>query len=181
MKEKGNKDGRLVSRILRHNPGAAGICLDQYGWADVNELVQGIQKQMDFSRAQLEELVRTDEKRRYSFNVDHTRVRANYGHSIPVEPVSAPEVPPETLWHGSAVKFSASIERDGLLPRSRQYVHLSADCDTAQTVGARHGEPVIYQVMSGQMHRDGYVFYQPMDGIWQTTCVPSNYLRRVDR
>ena len=179
MKEKENGAGRLLSRILRHDPGAAGICLDRYGWANVNELVQGIQKKMSFSRSRLEELVRVDEKRRYSFNIDHTRVRANYGHSVPVEPVSGPEVPPEILWHGSASRFSSSIKRDGLLPGSRQYVHLSSEREMARIVGLRHGEPLIYQVMSGQMNRDGHVFYQPTEGIWQTKCVPPSYLRYV--
>lgn len=177
MKEKENSAGRLLSKILRHDPGAAGIHLDRYGWADTDRLVRGIQKKMSFSRAQLEALVRMDEKQRYSFNADRTRVRANYGHSIPVEPVSGPEAPPETLWHGSASRFSSSIKRDGLLPGSRQYVHLSFERETARAVGSRHGEPVIYQVMSGQMHRDGYIFYQPIKGIWQTKCVPPRYLR----
>lgn len=177
MKEKENSAGRLLSRILRHEPGAVGICLDRYGWADVNELIRGIQKKRSFSRAMLEELVRGDEKRRYSFNTDHTRVRANYGHSVPVEHISGPEVPPEILWHGSASRFSSSIKRDGLLSGSRQYVHLSVERETARVVGSRHGAPVIYQVMSGQMYRDGYVFYQPMEGIWQTKCVPPGYLR----
>ncbi len=177
MKGKEHSTGRLLSRILRHDPGSTGISLDRYGWANVNELVRGIQKKTLFSRAQLEELVRGDEKQRYSFNIDHTKVRANYGHSVPVEPVSGPETPPEILWHGSAARFCRSIERDGLLPGSRQYVHLSSDRETARIVGARHGEPIIYRVMSGQMYRDGYVFYQPMGGVWQTKYVPPNYLR----
>lgn len=179
VKERENSAGRLLSRILRHEPGMVGLFLDQYGWANVNELVRCIQKERSFSRAMLEELVCADKKGRYSFNVDHTRVRANYGHSIPVKSILGPEAPPEFLWHGSASRFSSSIKRDGLLPGSRQYVHLSTELEMARIVGARHGEPVIYQVMSGQMYRDGYVFYRPIEGIWQTGCVPPNYLRYV--
>lgn len=177
MKKKENQTGKLLSRILRHAPESVGVHLDPYGWADVNELVRVVQKKIDFSRDQLEEQVRTDKKQRYSFNTNHTRVRANYGHSVPVIPLSGPEAPPEILWHGSAAKFSASIKRDGLLPCSRQYVHLSSDPDTARSVGQRHGEPMLYQIMSGQMYRDGYVFYQPMEGVWQTKRVPPKYLR----
>lgn len=33
----------------------------------------------------LEEIVRTDNKQRYSFNEDKTLIRANQGHSIPVD------------------------------------------------------------------------------------------------
>lgn len=177
MKKRENELGRLLSRTLRHKPEAMDICLDQYGWANVNELIAAMRKRTDFTRNQLEELVREDAKQRYSFNAGHTRVRANYGHSVPVEPVSEPEAPPETLWHGSASRFSASISRDGLLPGARQYVHLSAERNTALSVGSRHGEPVIYQVLSGQMYRDGYVFYQPVTGVWQTRRVPPSYIR----
>lgn len=179
MKTKEGRAGRLLSKILRHTPDeSVGVTLDRYGWADVNELVRGMQKKMSFSRGMLEELVRTDEKQRYSFNSDHSRVRANYGHSVPVEPIKGPEIPPETLFHGTASRFSSSIRRDGLLPRSRQYVHLSTSLETARTVGSRHGDVVIYQVMTGQMHRDGYEFYRPVEGVWQTKCVPPRYLRR---
>ena len=177
MKERESSAGRLLSKILRHEPALAGIRLDRYGWANVGELIKGIQKMEPFSRKQLEEIVQNDEKERYSFDSSRTKVRANYGHSIPVEPITAPQAPPEFLWHGSAVKFKASIKREGLRPKTREYVHLSSDLETAQAVGERHGAPVIYQVMSGQMFRDGFLFYPLPRGMWMTKTVPLKYLR----
>jgi putative RNA 2'-phosphotransferase len=35
----------------------------------------------------LEEIVQTDEKQRYSFNEDHTLIRANHGCCLPVASV----------------------------------------------------------------------------------------------
>ena len=76
---------KFISLILRHHPEKIGISLDEHGWANVDELIAGIAKAQPFDRAMLEEIVRTDEKQRYSFNEDKTLIRANQGHSIPVD------------------------------------------------------------------------------------------------
>ena len=88
--------------------------------------------------------------------------------------------PPETLYHGTAQRFAASIEAQGLLPQGRLYVHLSPDEETAKKVGRRHGEPVIYLVDAGQMYRDGYHFYLSANGVWLTKAVPALYLKRLE-
>lgn len=38
------KTSRFISLVLRHKPWAAGIRLDEHGWADVDELIQGVGK-----------------------------------------------------------------------------------------------------------------------------------------
>ena len=172
------RPGRLLSLILRHRPEAAGIRLDRNGWADVEQLVAGMAGHMPFDRAKLEEIVRTDAKRRYVFSPDGARIRACQGHSVPVdvEPVQAR--PPEILWHGTAEPFTASIERQGLLPQGRLYVHLSADVPTALSVGRRHGRPVVYRVDSGRMAREGAAFWLAENGVWMIRAVPPRYLQR---
>ena len=152
---------RYLSLILRHKPESIGITLDGHGWANVNDLITGISKNNPgFDMDILEEIVRTDNKQRYSFNPDKTLIRANQGHSIPVD-VELPEVkPPELLFHGTGEKYVSSILQQGLIPKSRLYIHLSKDIDTAIKVGKRHGKEVIFQVSTGQMHRDGYKFWR---------------------
>ncbi len=169
---------KFISLILRHKPEAIGISLDEHGWADVEQLIKGIAKTRNFNREMLEEIVRTDNKQRYSFNEDKTLIRANQGHSIPVDVELAECQPPEILWHGTGEKYVQSIDKSGLLPKSRLYVHLSKDMGTAGTVGKRHGKPVIYKVLSGQMHRDGYPFFLSENGVWLTREVPVKYLQR---
>lgn len=171
---------RFISMVLRHQPKAIGISLDEHGWADVQELIDGVAKRHPLDREMLEVIVATDEKQRYAFNDDHTLIRANQGHSIPVD-VELEEVhPPENLYHGTGEKFFASIMAQGLLPKSRLYVHLSADAETAITVGTRHGKPVVLVVMSGQMQRDGFKFYRSKNGVWLTKHVPSNYFTQIE-
>lgn len=169
---------KYMSLILRHKPEAIGISLDEHGWANVDELISGIAKDNEFNMEILEEIVRTDEKQRYSFNEDKTLIRANQGHSIPVDVELEETEPPEELWHGTGEKYVASIDERGLIPKSRLYVHLSKDEDTAVKVGQRHGKPVLYIVMAGEMYRDGYKFFLSKNGVWLTKEVPTKYLKK---
>ena len=170
---------KFISLILRHKPEVIGITLDDHGWADTKELIEGVNKTHPLTMEMLEEIVRTDEKQRYSFNEDKTRIRANQGHSIPVDADLTETEPPETLYHGTGEKSVPSIEKQGLRPMSRLYVHLSKDAATARTVGSRHGKPVIFIVLAGEMHRDGYPFFLSANGVWLTREVPVRYLQRI--
>ena len=172
---------KFMSLILRHKPEAIGISLDEHGWANVDELIAGIAKTQDFNMDILEEIVRDDEKQRYSFNEDKTLIRANQGHSISVDVELDVVEPPAELWHGTGEKYVASIDEQGLIPKSRLYVHLSKDKYTAVKVGKRHGNPVLYIVKAGEMYRDGYQFYLSKNGVWLTKQVPVKYLEKNEQ
>jgi putative RNA 2'-phosphotransferase len=166
------KTSRFISLILRHKPEEIGITLDEHGWANVEELIRGINIDMET----LEHIVATDNKQRYSFNEDKTLIRANQGHSIPVD-VELEEVqPPEFLWHGTAEKYEQDIICYGLIPKSRLYVHLSSDMETAITVGKRHGKVALLRVDALKMYEDGHKFYLSKNGVWLTKHVPTSYL-----
>lgn len=170
---------KYISLILRHKPETIGITLDEHGWANVEELIAGIAKDNEFNMEMLEEIVSTDEKQRYSFNEDKTLIRANQGHSIPVDVELEEKIPPEILWHGTGEKYVESIDKGGLIPKSRLYVHLSKDEDTAVKVGSRHGKPIIYHVLAKQMYDDGYKFFVSANGVWLTKEVPVKYLEKL--
>ena len=138
------RTSRFLSFILRHKPDAVGITLDEHGWASVEELIAAVSPTHPLDMAMLEEIVRTDDKMRYSFNEDKTLIRANQGHSIPVDVELAEKQPPAILYHGTGVKYVDSINGEGLIPKSRLYVHLSATRETAVNVGERHGIPVVF-------------------------------------
>ena len=174
-----NRTSKYISLILRHKPEVIGITLDEHGWANVDELIAGVSRTHPLDKAGLEEIVRTDEKLRYSFNEDKTKIRANQGHSVPVDVELEEVMPPEILYHGTGEKNVASIDAQGLIPKTRLYVHLSGNYETAYKVGARHGKPRIYQVHSGQMAVDGYTFYRSVNGVWLTKEVPPKYLTRT--
>ena len=176
---KTNNLSKYISLILRHKPEVIGITLDEHGWANVEDLINGISKTNSFNMKMLEEIVSTDEKQRYSFNEDKTLIRANQGHSIPVDVELEKVTPPQYLWHGTAEKYVESIDKNGLIPKSRLYVHLSADKETAIKVGRRHGNPVIYRVHSSEMAQDGFEFYLSKNGVWLTDTVPTKYLDKI--
>ena len=170
---------KFISLILRHKPSEIGITLDKYGWANVTDLINGINDSgRKINMKVLEEIVLTDDKYRYSFNDDKTLIRANQGHSIPVD-VELNEVqPPEFLWHGTAEKYVDGICRLGLISKSRLYVHLSCDTQTAIDVGKRHGEVVLFRIDARKMYHDGFKFYLSKNGVWLTKHVPVAYLYR---
>ncbi len=143
--------------------------------------MDGINKRSRYhiDRPLLEEIVETDSKGRYSFNADGTKIRANQGHSIDVMIEMEHREPPEYLYHGTARRFYKSIMSQGLLPGSRQFVHLSPDYETAAKVGYRHSKPdrpVILKIHAGKMAADGYDFMISDNGVWQLKHVPPQYI-----
>lgn len=170
---------RFLSLVLRHKPQAVGIALDAHGWASVEDLLLEVSKTHPLTMAQLEEIVRTDDKQRYSFNSDKTKIRANQGHSISVDVDLVEREPPELLYHGTGQKYLESIMKNGLIAKSRLYVHLSEELETAKAVGLRHGTPIVFTVSSGQMYRDGVCFYRSENGVWLTNYVSSGYLSKT--
>ena len=171
--------GRFISMILRHKPEIIGITLDEYGYADVNELISAMNKHKKYiDRMTLERIVTENDKKRYSFNENHTKIRANQGHSITVNLELDKKVPPEILYHGTAIRFLESIQKSGLQKMSRQYVHLSKDIKTAIKVGKRHGNVVVLKVYAKKMFENGYDFYLSKNGVWLCDKVPCEYLEQ---
>ena len=173
--------GKFLSKVLRHQPDLIGISLDGQGWADVDELLEKMQHfGKTLSREDLQQIVNNNNKQRYTFNEDQSRIRANQGHSVRVELGYTPEVPPEFLYHGTATRFLPSILKQGLFKQKRHHVHLSADIETASKVGARHGKLVILTIHTGVMHQDAYEFFLSKNGVWLTEHVPVKYIQLPD-
>ena len=170
---------KLIALVLRHKPERLGLKLDLHGWADTAELIRAINAIQPFDMEALETIVRTDGKQRYAFSNDKSRIRANQGHSLNIDLELKPQVPPAVLWHGTGERFVRGIEAEGLKPMQRQYVHLSADPDTAIKVGQRHGKPVLFTVNTAQMVADGCLFYRSENGVWLTEAVPAKYLKKA--
>jgi putative RNA 2'-phosphotransferase len=178
MNDKQKKDiSKFLSLILRHSPETIGLQLDENGWADVAELLsKSAQHRSPFTKEDLEAVVADNDKQRFAFNSNHTRIRANQGHSVDIQLDLAPQAPPEVLYHGTVQKFLSAIRQEGLRKMSRQHVHLSRDRETAEKVGSRRGIPVILSIRSGQMYRDGIAFYISENGVWLTDNVPVQYI-----
>jgi putative RNA 2'-phosphotransferase len=168
------KISKKLSYILRHAPESVGLVLDENGWADVHDLVSKFGDPLCID--DLNEVVETNEKKRFAFNEDLTKIRASQGHSIEIDLAYLPTMPPDFLFHGTATRFLESIKKNGLLKGSRHHVHLSSDEVTARKVGARHGSPVILTLKSRDMFEAGYTFFVSKNDVWLTEHVPIRFI-----
>ena len=160
------KKSKFLSLVLRHKPETIGLELDENGWANVDELLQKCVANNSMTMAILEEIVATNNKKRFAFNDDKTKIRASQGHSIDVDLNLEEKEPPFYLFHGTAEKNIESIKEKGLIKSGRQYVHLSSDYDTAVKVGQRHGNPVVLMVRAKTRTYRGFKFFISDNNVW---------------
>ncbi|BAY29527.1 phosphotransferase KptA/Tpt1 [Nostoc carneum NIES-2107] len=174
------KVSKFLSKHLRHKPADIGIKLAPGGWVEINELITACAKnKFPITRQELQLVVESNDKQRFSFDSTGTLIRANQGHSVEVDLQLEPVVPPDVLYHGTAKQSVESILQTGLSKMSRHHVHLSKDIATAKNVGARHGKPVVFAVDADAMHQAGYIFYCSDNGVWLVDNVPSEYLQII--
>ncbi|MCH9671032.1 MAG: RNA 2'-phosphotransferase [Gammaproteobacteria bacterium] len=178
MKQSLVRTSKFLSRVLRHKPGSIGIELDANGWTSVDVLLtQAAAAGRSLSRADLEDVVATNDKQRFSFSDDGSRIRANQGHSVKVDLGLLSITPPDLLFHGTVERFVSAIRAQGLLAQKRHHVHLSPNREIATSVGKRRGEPIVLEVCAGAMHAAGYEFYRSANGVWLTERVPPEYIK----
>ena len=179
MEEKQKKKiSKFLSFILRHNPGFINLELDENGWAATNELIEKMSVEGSvITLEEIEEIVDTNDKKRFAFSPDRTKIRASQGHSLSVDLDLEPAVPPEYLYHGTVDKFINQIKQEGLQKMDRQHVHLSGDRETAGKVGGRRGKPVILTILASEMHKAGLPFYISHNGVWLCDAVPVQYIQ----
>lgn len=172
------KISKFISLVLRHKPEVINLKLDENGWTDVAELIAKSKRDSHegFTFEELNEIVETNDKKRFIFNEDKTKIRANQGHSVDIDLVLKPKQPPEFLYHGTAQSNIDSILEKGIEKRSRQHVHLSQDKETATKVGMRHGKPTILIIKTQEMFNDGIEFYLSENNVWLTDFVDAKYI-----
>lgn len=172
---------KFLSLHLRHDPAALGLTLEPGGWVSVAALLAGAAaKRFPITRDELDAVVRTSDKQRFTFDETGEKIRANQGHSAEVDLQLEPSEPPAELYHGTAGRFLADILRDGLNKMARHHVHLSADTATASTVGTRHGRLVLLAVDAATMRAAGFDFFRSANGVWLVDAVPPRYLRVIE-
>lgn len=168
---------KFLSLVLRHKPETIGLVLDKNGWASVEDLLEkSAQKGNAFSRIELEEVVAANDKKRFAFDENRTKIRASQGHSIAVEIGFEEKTPPAILYHGTAERNVELILKNGLKKMNRHHVHLSADTETARKVGIRYGKPVIFRIDTEKMLAENFKFYVSANGVWLAEEVPPRFL-----
>ena len=164
--------GKKLSYLLRHDTSYA---FDEHGWREVSDLVVN----HGFTMEELREIVATNNKQRYEFSEDMTRIRARQGHSIQVDVDLEEAIPPDVLYHGTAKDAVGSIMKQGILKGKRLYVHLSTTIDMATKIGERHGEPAVLAIDAKRMSEGGIKFFLSRNGVWLTEFVDAQYIISV--
>lgn len=168
-----------VSYALRHAPWEYELEMDEEGWVPVVQLLDALNKSdkwKDIDESDLVEMIARSDKKRHE--IANGRIRAFYGHSLPMKITKEKRIPPEVLYHGTARKFVESIRENGLLPQGRQYVHLSQDIETAKNVGRRHDKfPIVLVVDAKKAWDNGVMFYYGNEKVWLADLIPSAYIR----
>ena len=169
---------KLISYVLRHAPQEYGLTLDEQGWVQVEDLIVALKKRDKYSALtvrDIADMIQDSEKKRHELVGD--RIRALYGHSTEERIKKEAACPPDVLYHGTAHKFLKNILEQGLIPKDRQYVHLSQDRETANNVGARRDtDPIILQINACAAWRDGVLFYPGYENIWLSDDIPATYI-----
>lgn len=170
-----------VSYALRHAPWEYELEMDEEGWVPIEQLLDALhraEKWKGICGADLKKMIEKSEKKRHELR--EGRIRAFYGHSIPIKIEKEEKMPPNVLYHGTARRFLESINENGLLPKSRQYVHLSQDIETAENVGKRHDDkPCILVVDAKSAWNEGIKFYVGNEKVWLADMVPSRYIKKM--
>ncbi len=174
------KISKLLSFILRHHPERLGLKLDAYGRVDLNTLIQRFNAhyQVHLDRQVLAAIMRQSDKRRFA--LEGNKIRAVYGHSVPVLPLMPASKPPTWLYHGTSHQAAIMIESEGLRPMNRDFVHLSSDLDMAKQVGSRHdAHPVIFRIDALAAFTAGALFYPTGSRVWLTGKILPKFLTRM--
>ena len=162
---------RQLSYLLRHDKEALHDGrIDYHGWRMVSEIIG-----LGFTLQELDEIVKTNDKKRFEYSSDRQKIRARQGHSIDVDVELKEMTPPDVLFHGTARKSVESIMKNGIKPSSRLYVHLSVDEATAIKVGSRHGSPYVFKIDCKKMVEDGHKFWISNNDVWLTKLVLPQY------
>ncbi|CAG73313.1 RNA 2'-phosphotransferase [Pectobacterium atrosepticum SCRI1043] len=179
MSKKNTDISKFLSYILRHQPEAIGLSLDKEGWVVISDLILcAAEEGYIFDNNLIHSIVNNSDKKRFTISDDGLRIRAAQGHSTQqVDIRYEAKIPPEFLYHGTATRFIISIRVQGLNAKDRQYVHLSADEETAIQVGSRHGKPIVLRIKALTMYEQGFYFYQAANGVWLSNSIPYQFIQ----
>lgn len=172
------KLSKEISYALRHAPWEYELELDEYGWVKIDLLIKSLQLSYEWQnliKHDIEEMILKSEKKRHEIKDD--KIRALYGHSLSKKIVKEVKSPPDILFHGTTIENYESIKSTGLLPLSRQYVHLSIDIETAQKVAIRHSKNyIILSIDTMEAINEGVDFYYGNEKVWLVDKLPPEFI-----
>ena len=149
---------KLLSLMLRHRPDEFGLEIDAYGYAPLDQVVQGVQERYaEITEADVVDLVKAPGQ--YRFELNEFGVRALYGHSFFVDMDGEPMDPPERLYMGTTRSAAQRFAREGISPGDRYYVHLSLTREAAESHSHQRDTPCVVEILAAKAHEEGCRFF----------------------
>jgi len=170
------KVSRYMSYLLRHNP--ENLKMDERGFVSLDELFQKVRERFHVDKELIFDIVEKSERKR--FEIMDGKIRALYGHSVPVRLGLKEDKDVKVLYHGTTREAASRILREGLKRMKRRWVHLSPTIEIATRVGLRRtNKPVILEIDAEKARRKGIKFYKATDKVYLTEYVSPEYIKRV--
>ncbi len=170
---------KLLSGLLRHYPWKAGISLDERGWVSIFKLLKGIRSLKGYEWVKewhIRAIAFLDPKGR--FELIGNKIRARYGHTIPVKVEPLPGKIPNTLYHGTPSKNLSSILKYGIKKMKRLKVHLASSPEVAVETGARRSKSVaVLEIDVKCLESLGYNVEKASDVIFTVEHVPPKCIK----
>ena len=178
-KQKEQVISKYLSFILRHSPSNIDLNLTHDGWANIEDLIKKskLHQNLNFTKEELNFVVLNNNKQRFLLSKDMLQIKANQGHSIQIDLGLLDIEPPNYLYHGTAIRFLDRILKEGLKPMSRHAVHLSLSYEIAESVGIRHGKPIVIRIKAKEMHLENFKFQCTANNVWLTKIIEPKYFK----
>src|SRR5690349_1255753 len=112
MNKQATEISKFLSYVLRHEPQSIGLTLDREGWVNIQTLIDAAKRGgQELNYSNIRSVVDNSDKKRFAISQDGLRIRAVQGHSTNQVDIQYEEkVPPEFLYHGTAMRFLESIK-----------------------------------------------------------------------
>lgn len=170
------KVSKHMSYLLRHNP--ENLKIDRHGFVDIGELLKKLEKRFRTDKKLIVEIVEKSDRRR--FEIVGNKIRALYGHTIPVKLNLEEDNIVKVFYHGTTPEAASRILRVGLKPMKRSWVHLSPTIEIATEVGLRRTiNPVILEINAEAARKNSLRFYKVTDKVYVCNAVLPRYLKKL--
>ena len=167
---------KYMSYLLRHNP--ENLKMDSEGFVDLDELLAKLKEKFPVNKQLILEIVERSERKR--FEIRNGKIRALYGHSIPVMLKLKEDKTVKILYHGTTPEAAAEILKSGLKPMKRNWVHLSPTVEIARQVGLRRtSKPAILKIDAEKAKKNGIKFYKATEQVYLCKQIPPRYIKRI--
>jgi len=170
------KVSKYMSYLLRHNP--ENLKMNKHGFVNFNELLEKIKERFQVDKNFILEIVKESERKR--FEIVEGKIRALYGHTIPVKLELEEDKLVKVLYHGTTAESVSKIFKEGLKPMKREWVHLSPTIEIAIQIGLRRTrKPVVLKIDAEAARKKGVKFYKATDTVYLCTYIQPEHIKRV--